>query len=57
VVAIFRAVVEVTGTPSEVVPEDSTDPTPAATAIEASPAWDLAVEASIVAAEAFEAVA
>ena len=42
---------------SEVVPGDSMDPTHAATAIVASPACDLAVAASIVAAEAFEAVA
>ena len=38
--------------PSEVVPGDSTDPTHAATVIVASPAWDLAVAASIVAAGA-----
>ena len=36
--------------PSEVVPEDSMDPTHAATAIAASPAWDLAVEVSAAAA-------
>jgi hypothetical protein len=42
---------------SEAVPGDSMDPTHAATAIVASPAWDLAVAASIVAAEAFEVVA
>ena len=41
----------------EVVPGDSMVPTRAATAIAASPACDLAVAASIVAAEAFEAVA
>ena len=51
-----------TGVRSEVVPEDSMDPTHAATAIVAPPAWDLAVAtsvvaASIVAAEAFEVVA
>ena len=39
-----------TGVPSEVVTGDSMDPTRAATAIVASPAWDLAVAASIVAA-------
>ena len=33
---------------SEAVPEDSTDPTRAATAIVAPPAWDLAVAASVV---------
>jgi len=53
---IFRAVVQGTGMPSEVVPGDSMDPTHAATAIVAFPAWDLAV-ASVVAAEAFEVVA
>jgi hypothetical protein len=42
---------------SEVVPGDSTDPTHAATAIVASPVCDLAVAASIVAAEAFGVVA
>jgi len=57
VVVISRAVVPVTGMPSEVVPGDSMDPVRAATAIVASPAWDLAAAASIVAAEAFEAVA
>ena len=46
-----------TGVRSEVVPEDSMDPTHAATAIVASPARDLAVATSIVAAEAFEVVA
>ena len=48
--------------PSEVVPGDSMDPTHAATAIVAFPAWDLAVEdsiaaASVMAAEAFVAEA
>ena len=43
--------------PSEVVPGDSMDPTHAATAIVASPAWDLAVAASAVAVEASEVVA
>src|SRR5579864_1843519 len=43
--------------PSEVVPGDSMDPTHAATAIVASPAHDLAVATSIVAAEAFAVVA
>ena len=43
--------------PSEVVPGDSTDPTHAATAIVASPAWDLAVAASAVAVEASEVAA
>jgi hypothetical protein len=38
--------------PSEVVPGDSTDPVRAAIAIVASPARDLSVAASIVAAEA-----
>jgi len=46
----------------EEVPGDSMDPTHAATAIVAFPAWDLAVEdsiaaASVMAAEAFVAVA
>ena len=49
--------VQVTGMPSEVVPGDSMDPTHAATAIVASPAWDLAVAASAVAVEASEVVA
>jgi hypothetical protein len=49
---IFRAVVEETGMPLEAVPGDSTDRVRAATAIAASPAWALAVAASIVAAEA-----
>lgn len=59
-VAIFRAApVQLTGMPSEAVPEDSMEPLRAATAIVASPAWDLAAEvsaaaASIVAAEGFE---
>jgi len=59
---IFRAAVQVTGMRSEVVPGDSMDPTHAATAIVASPAWDLAVATSVVAvevstvAEAFEVV-
>jgi hypothetical protein len=35
--------------PSEVVPGDSMDPTHAATALVASPAWDLAVATSVVA--------
>ena len=43
--------------PSEVVPGDSMDPVRAATAIVASPACDLAVAASVVAAEAFEVAA
>lgn len=61
-VVIFRAVqVQLTGTPSEAVPAGSMDPVRAATATVAFPAWDLvvavsAVAASIVAAEAFEAV-
>jgi hypothetical protein len=54
---IFRAAVLLTGVPSEAVPGDSMDPVRAATAIVASPACNLAVPASIVAAEAFEAVA
>jgi hypothetical protein len=54
---IFRAVVAATVVPSEVVRGVSMDPMPAVTPIEASPAWDLAVEASIAAAEAFEAAA
>jgi hypothetical protein len=54
---IFRAAVLVTGMPSEVAPGDSTDPVRAATAIVASPACDLAVVASIVAAEASEVAA
>jgi len=54
---IFRAAVQATGMRSEVVPGDSMDPTHAATAIVASPAWDLAVAALIAAAEAFEVVA
>ena len=41
--------------PSEVVPGASMDLTHAATAIVASPAWDLAVAPSVVAVEAFEA--
>ena len=49
---IFRAVAQVTGMPSEVVPGDSMDRAHAAIAIVASPAWDLAVAASIVAAGA-----
>ena len=49
---IFRAAVQATGMRSEVVPGDSMDPMHAATAIVASPAWDLAVAASIVAAGA-----
>ena len=54
----FRAVVQVTGMLSEAVPEDSTDPTRAATAIVAPPAWDLAVAASVVGvAASVEAVA
>jgi hypothetical protein len=47
----------VTGMLSEAVPGDSMDPTHAATAIVASPAWDLAVAASAVAVEASEVVA
>ena len=43
--------------PSEVVPGDSMDPMHAATAIVASPVWDPAVAASIVAVEASEAAA
>jgi hypothetical protein len=54
---IFRAAVQATGMRSEVVPGDSMDPTHAATAIVASPAWDLAVAASIVAASAMAAEA
>ena len=54
---ISRAAVWVTGMPSEAVPADSMDPVRAATAIVASPACDLAVAASIVAAEAFEVAA
>ena len=54
---IFRAVVQATGPRSAVVPGGSMDPTRAATAIAASRACDLAVAASIVAAEAFEVVA
>jgi hypothetical protein len=54
---IFRAVVQVTGMPSEAVPEDSTDPTRAATAIAAPPASDLAVADSVEAAASVEAVA
>jgi hypothetical protein len=42
---------------SAAVPGDSTDPTRAATAIVASPAWDLAVAGSIAAEEVFEAAA
>ena len=49
---IFREVVQVTGMPSEVAPGDSMDRAHAAIAIVASPAWDLAVAASIVAAGA-----
>ena len=49
--------VQVTGIPSEVVPGDSMDPVRSATAIVASPACDLAVAASVVAAEAFEVAA
>jgi hypothetical protein len=56
-VEIFRAVVQVTGMPSEVVPGDSMDPTHAATATVAPPACDLAVAASVVAAEVSAAVA
>jgi len=59
-VVMFRAVAQVTGTPSEVVPEDSMDPVRAATAVVDRPAWDLAVEdsaAPIAAAEGFAAVA
>ena len=56
-VVIFRAAVQETGVRSEEVPGDLMDPTHAATAIAASPAWDLAVAASIAAAEAFEVVA
>ena len=55
--AIFRAAVRATGMRSEAVPGDSMDPTHAATAIVASPAWDPAVEASIVAASVMAAVA
>ena len=43
--------------PSEVVPGHSMDPTHAATAIVASPAWDLAVATSVVAVEASEVAA
>jgi hypothetical protein len=53
---ISRAVVQVTGMPSEVAPGDSMDPAHAATAIAAPPAWDLARAALIVAAEAFAVV-
>jgi hypothetical protein len=53
---IFPAVAQVTGMRSAGAPEDLTDPTRAATAIVASPAWDLAVAASIVAAEGSVAV-
>ena len=55
-VIIFRAVAQVTGMPSEVVPEDSMDRTHAATAIVAPPAWDLAVATSVVPVEASEVV-
>ena len=54
---IFRAVVQVTGMPSEVVPGDSMERRHAATAIAASPACDLEVATSVGAAEAFEVVA
>ena len=45
---IFRAVAQVTGMPSEVVRGDSMDPRRAATAIAASPAWDLAAASIVV---------
>ena len=48
--------VQATGTHSEVVPEDSTDPVHAAIAIGAGPAWDLAAAASIAAAGSIVAV-
>jgi hypothetical protein len=51
-VVIFRAVARVTGMRSAEVPEDLTDQTRVATAIAASPAWDLAAAASIAAAVA-----
>ena len=44
---IFRAVAQVTGMLSEVDPGDSMDPTHAATAIVAPPAWELAVATSV----------
>ena len=49
---IFRGVAPETEALSEAVPGDSMDPTRVATAIVASPAWDLAVVASVAVAEA-----
>ena len=56
-VAIFRGLAEETGTPSGVVPGDTTDPRRAATAAVALTVWDLAGAASIAGAEGSEAVA
>lgn len=56
-VVTFRAAVRVTGVPSEVVPGDSMDPVHAPIVVVDLPACDLAVAASIAAAEAFEVVA
>ena len=56
-VVIFRPSVLVAGMLSEVVPGDSMDTTHAATAIVASPAWDLAVAISVVAVEVSAAAA